>query len=96
MAVDPNDIQLTAAQRQLIADVAEQQGRSPQDVLAEFLGPAGAGRRNGSRSAPTESAHDIGRRLGLFAALEDGPPDLSTNRQYFEGFGKRADRTGSH
>lgn len=96
MAIDPNDVQLTAAQRQLIASLAEQQGRSPQDVLADLIAPAGVRRRNGSRAAPTESAHELGQRLGLYAALEDGPPDLSTNRRYMEGFGQRADRTGSH
>lgn len=96
MAIDPNEVQLTAAQRQLIADLAERQGRSPQDVLADLISPAGVRRRNGSGSGPIESAHELGKRLGLYAALEDAPPDLSTNRRYMEGFGERADRTGSH
>ena len=95
MAIDPNDIQLTAAQRQLVADLAERQGRAPEDVLAEFLSPAGLRRQNGSRPSATQSAHELGKRLGLFAALEGGPPDLSTNRRYREGFGQRADRSGS-
>lgn len=96
MAIDPSSIQLTAAQRQLIADLAEQQGRTPQQVLADLLGPSGARQRNGSRISPSESAHDVGQRLGLFAALEGGPSDLSTNPRHLEGFGQRADRAGSH
>jgi hypothetical protein len=94
MAIDPNEIQLTAGQRQLIADLAERLGRSPQDVLAELIAPAEVRQRNG-RAVPTESAHALGKRLGLYAALEDGPPDLSTNPRYMEGFGQRADRTGT-
>jgi hypothetical protein len=95
MAIDPNDIQLTPAQQQFIADLAEKQGRLPQEVLEELVSPLGVHPRNGRRSASAESAHDIGQRLGLFAALENGPPDLSTNPQYMEGFGQRADRTGT-
>ena len=96
MAIDPNDIQLSAAQRQLVADLAEREGRSPDDVLAELIAPAEVRRRNGNRTAPNESAHELGKRLGLYAALEDGPPDLSTNRRHMEGFGQRGDRTGTH
>jgi hypothetical protein len=96
MAIDPNGIQLTAEQRQLIANLAEQQGRTAQDVLADFLGPCSARTANGSGAAPSESVHHVGQRLGLFAALEDGPPDLSTNPRYFLGFGQRVDGRGSH
>jgi hypothetical protein len=94
MAIDPNGIQLTDAQRQLIAGLAERQGREPQEVLAELIGPFRV--RNGANAAPTESAHQVGQRLGLFGALENGPADLSTNPRYLEGFGTRADRAGSH
>jgi hypothetical protein len=96
MAIDPNCIQLTAAQRQFIADLAERQGRSPQEVLADILGPESVRRRNGHHVVPSASAHEVGQRFGLFAALENGPPDLSTNPRYLEGFGQRADRAGSH
>jgi hypothetical protein len=95
MAIDPNDVQLTAAQRRLVAELAEREGRSPQDVLADLIAPAEVRRRNGSRTASTESAHKLGKRLGLYAALEDGPSDLSTNSRYMEGFGQHADRTGT-
>jgi hypothetical protein len=95
MAIDPNGIQLTPAQRQLVAELAERQDRTPQDVLADLLGPAIVRRRNGARSTPTESAHDLGQRLGLFGALANGPSDLSTNPRYLQGFGRHADRTSA-
>ena len=47
MAIDPNDIQLTADQRQLIADLAEQQGTLHEDVLTNLIASAAGRRRNG-------------------------------------------------
>jgi len=95
MAIDPNEMQLTVAQRQFIAELAARQGHSPQEVLADLITSPSVQRPNGSRLTAMESAHDLGQRLGLFAGLEDGPPDLSTNRRYMEGFGQNADRTGT-
>ena len=34
-----------------------------------------------------ESAYDVASRLGLIGSASDMPSDLSTNREYFEGFG---------
>ena len=95
MAIDPKDIQLTESQRQFIAELAQQEGRSPQEILARLLGPQRMGGSNGGRQATTVSAHELGQRLGLFGALEDGPEDLSTNRRYLEGFGQGAARAST-
>lgn len=35
-----------------------------------------------------ESAYDIAKRLGIIGSAKGAPPDLSTNKKYFEGFGK--------
>lgn len=98
MAIDPNEIQLTADQRQLIAELADRLGCSPQDALSDLIATA-RGRRRSRRNAPgtsSESAHELGKRLGLFASLKDGPKDLSSNPRYMEGFGQRADRSSTH
>lgn len=39
-----------------------------------------------------ESAHDAFHRIGGIGVAKGLPPDLSTNKKYFEGFG-RSDRT---
>jgi hypothetical protein len=96
MVTDPQDLQLTDAQREFLVKVAEEQGRPAQELLADLLSPARLPRWSGTREPTVESAHDLGQRLGLFAALEDGPTDLSTNPRHMEGFGTRADRTGTH
>ena len=33
------------------------------------------------------TCYDLAQRAGMIGALKDGPSDLSTNPQHFEGFG---------
>lgn len=37
---------------------------------------------------PVRSAYDIAKEAGLIGCVKDTPRDLSTNRKYFDGFGK--------
>jgi hypothetical protein len=37
---------------------------------------------------PKESCLDMARRLGLIGVYKDAPPDLSTNPEHMEGFGR--------
>ena len=43
-----------------------------------------------AQSAPYPSALAVARRLGLVGCAKDLPADLSTNPDYFDGFGTRA------
>ncbi len=36
-----------------------------------------------------ESCYEAFRRLGLIGMLKNAPPDLSANRRYFKGFGRK-------
>lgn len=36
-----------------------------------------------------ESLYDVASRLGLLGVVDDAPPDLSTNKKYFDDFGRR-------
>ena len=89
MAIDINQIQLTDAERQLLAEVAERTGKSWSEVLQEALRQY---RETGSTTTdngrPGESWHDSLSRHGLVGCLHGGPPDLSTNLEHMEGFGK--------
>lgn len=38
------------------------------------------------------SAYDVALKAGLIGCAKAGPPDLSTNPKYFEGFGKSCGR----
>jgi len=48
------------------------------EALENYLGEA----------QPSSSAYDLAREAGLIGCVRRGPSDLSTNRKYFEGFGK--------
>ena len=38
---------------------------------------------------PAENARDAFARAGLIGAVKKAPRDLSTNKKYFEGFGRK-------
>lgn len=87
MSVSPDKINLTAEQKQRLALLAEQTGRSWDEVLDEalaaFRAAPGATNRNGG-----ESFYDAASRLGLIGCVKGGPSDLSTNPKYMQGFGQ--------
>jgi predicted DNA-binding protein len=39
-------------------------------------------------SPVSQSAYDLANDIGLIGCARGAPPDLSTNRKHFEGFGK--------
>ena len=91
MAVDPNEIELTEEQRQLLAQLAKETGRPASELLEEMFGKAVQGQRipKGSRSLI-----EALRERGLVAAMQ-GPGDLSTNPKHMEGFGESRGGTDS-
>ena len=42
-----------------------------------------------AETSSSSSAYDLAREAGLIGCVRNGPSDLSTNRKYLEGFGKR-------
>lgn len=88
MATFPEQIELTAAQRERLATLAEQTGKPWEAILGEALASydpqSEATEKNGS-----ESFYDAAARLGLIGCVQGGPPDLSTNPKYMDGFGER-------
>ena len=61
---------------------AEKGGKSLSLVVREALSAYFANRE------PEPSAYDAFVKLGLLGCAQSLPPDLSTNRKYFKGFGK--------
>jgi len=87
MSVDPKSISLTDAQRRALAELSDKSGKPWPEVFSEAISayrpkPATNGEGDESFSKAAE-------RLGLVGCVE-GPPDLSTNPAYMEGFGERA------
>lgn len=86
MATNPSDIQLTEAQRSLLADLSEQTGRPWPDLLEELFSrlPRLAPNRPGKAN---KSLYETLHARGMVGSFE-GPTDLSTNPEHMEGFGE--------
>jgi hypothetical protein len=48
------------------------------DILVDYFG----------RSTRPTSAYEVARRAGIIGCADGLPPDLSTNKDYLEGFGR--------
>ena len=75
-------VRIDEQQKRQIDALARQRGASESDVVREALGQYLKG-----RSRP-ESCYDIAQRIGVIGIARGLPPDLSTNRKHFEGFGR--------
>jgi len=87
MSISPDQIDLSADQKQRLAELADQTGKPWGEVLAEALDAYGA-QRQGVGGNGGESFYDAAVRLGLIGCVAGGPADLSTNPKHMEGFGE--------
>jgi hypothetical protein len=88
MATDPSAVQLTPEQQALVAQLADASGENWSATLDQALGNFAKQRHQEMPAATNESFIAAARRLGLVGCLKGGPPDLSTNPIYMEGFGE--------
>ena len=75
-------IRLDPALHRELTELARSTGRSESDVLREAL------RRHLKRRSGNGNCYDLARRARIIGAAKGLPPDLSTARKHFEGFGK--------
>jgi hypothetical protein len=86
MSVNPDEIKLSGEQRAALARASELAGKSWEDILSDALRPYGSidsVADNGS--APRTLFDSLGDAIGL---VKNSPPDLSTNADYLNGFGR--------
>ena len=88
MSISVDNIVLTDEQKRYLATLAKQTGKPWDEVLKEALSSFRA--RVEAASGQDESFYDAATRLGLIGCVKGGPPDLSTNPKYMEGFGEHA------
>jgi hypothetical protein len=88
MATTPDQISLSAEQRQQLAAIAEQAAKPWEQVLSEALA-AYARAPSDSGTARAESFLEKAEPQGLIGCVDDGPADLSTNPAHMNGFGTR-------
>ena len=68
--------------KQQLEDEARENGVSPSEIVRQVL------EAHLRQRTPRESCYDLAKRLGILGVFKDGPPDLSTNPEYMEGFGR--------
>lgn len=84
-----SSVELDAEAQRLLAELQQRTGHSAADIVRQALAAYSGSppdRRRGFESE--ESLYDQFKRAGLIGCLKDSPSDLSTNRAYFEGFGR--------
>ena len=90
MARDLDEIQLNDEDKKLLLRAQRSSGKPWRALLRELLSDI-------PRSAPLSSSRnavsflDVADKAGLVGCLKGGPPDLSTNPKYMEGFGDKRD-----
>jgi len=96
MAIDPAQIELSTAQKEQLARIADLKGKDYSTVVDELLSSAVFPIQNGTRERATEVEDDFTDEPSLYNELArrgilgcfDGPTDLATNPKHMEGFGK--------
>jgi hypothetical protein len=88
MSTSPDQIVLTHEQQKRIALLSDETGRRWDELLDEALSTFRPPSPPANNDTPPETFFDRAKLLGLIGCVEGGPPDLSTNPIYMEGFGK--------
>jgi metal-responsive CopG/Arc/MetJ family transcriptional regulator len=76
------NVRLTEDLKRRLDLEAKIRGQTPSELVRQAL------EAHLKSTRAEETCLDIARRIGLVGCLKDAPPDLSTNRAYFEGFGR--------
>jgi hypothetical protein len=85
MAIGPDDIRPSEKHERELREYARRTGRSEAEVIGAALD---AYLTKLPRLADGETCYDIAKRIGFIGGSDNLPPDLSTNPDYFEGFGR--------
>jgi metal-responsive CopG/Arc/MetJ family transcriptional regulator len=79
--MDRINVRLDAQLKEQLDSAARAEGVSPSDIVRAAL------REHLKARLPRPSCLDIARQIGIVGVFTDAPSDLSTNKEYFEGFG---------
>ena len=76
------NLSLDSQLEQQLKSVAQLTNKSEQQLIIEAL------EKHLQELSQAQNCYDLALQLGVIGIAEDLPPDLSTNKDYFEGFGQ--------
>jgi len=89
MSIDPATIELTPLQKERLAAIAERTGRDYTRVVDDLLAAVPLPQTDKPNGSGPKNLLEAWEAVGAIGCFE-GPPDLSTNPKYMEGFGTNA------
>jgi metal-responsive CopG/Arc/MetJ family transcriptional regulator len=75
-------VRLPAQLRRRLREAARRKGTRESDVIRRAV-------EQGLAADDSATAYEVAKKGGLIGTVRGARPDLSTNPQHFEGFGKR-------
>lgn len=76
------NVRVESPLKQKLEVEARRKGVSPSAIVRQVL------EEHFGRQVPPENCRELAERLGILGSIKDLPPDLSTNPEYMEGFGR--------
>ncbi len=83
MATDRMSIHINPKLRRKLREEASANGKRESDIVREALEDYFKAR------STRETCYEVALRTGIIGIVKDAPPDVSTNRKYFKGFGRQ-------
>lgn len=75
-------IRLDEREQSILSHLSRWQNKTESEIVREAL------QVYFQAALAQQSCYDLGQKLGIIGATKDLPSDLSTNKDYFEGFGE--------
>lgn len=75
-------VRITPKLYKLLRNRARASGKSESEVVRATL------EKELDLKKPQRTLYDVLKDVGFIGSIPDGPPDLSTNKKYMEGFGE--------
>jgi metal-responsive CopG/Arc/MetJ family transcriptional regulator len=82
MAAERITVRLTRKLQKQLTALVKETGKTESEIVRDAIEELC--QRRGSEP----SCYDIAKKMGIIGAISGGPPDLSTNPKYMEGFGR--------
>ena len=75
-------IRLDEQEQSILSSLSRRENKTESEIMRAAL------RKYFQESVTQENSYELAQKLGIIGVAQDLPSDLSSNKDYFEGFGK--------